>query len=246
MPLLECFFQCKALRQEKAMHVLVPNGKRPPEGFPVLYLLHGLSESHTSWLRKTRFEFCAANAGLLVVMADAGRSFYNREYWTFFAHELPELVSNMFPVDTRRKSTFVAGQSMGGFGALKLALTYPGRFAAVAALSPVTDINSFLSDAPQSHVKLPELESYFGPLSQVRGGGNDLFRLASGTAVMPRVYLTCGKKDFLLPQNRRFRDALLTAGYSLDYSEDDGGHSWDYFNGHIGTMLDFFNSERGK
>ena len=107
---------------------------------PVLYLLHGLSDDDTIWLRRTSIERYVAPLGLAVVMPQVHRSFYTDEayggrYWTFLSEELPALVGSLFRVSSRREDTFVAGLSMGGYGALKWALRQPERFAAAASLS---------------------------------------------------------------------------------------------------------------
>src|SRR6476619_7886720 len=106
---------------------------------PVLYLLHGLSDDDTIWLRRTSIERYVAALGLAVVMPQVHRSFYTDEaygnrYWTYLSEELPEIVHGFFRLSRRREDTFVAGLSMGGYGALKWALRDPGRFAAAASL----------------------------------------------------------------------------------------------------------------
>src|SRR5213080_4930690 len=112
---------------------------------PVLYLLHGLSDDDTIWLRRTSIERYVAPLGLAVVMPQVHRSFYTDQasggnYWTFLSEELPELVGTLFRVSQRREDTFVAGLSMGGYGAVKWALRQPDRFAAAASLSGGLDV----------------------------------------------------------------------------------------------------------
>ena len=100
-------------------------------GPPLLYLLHGLSDDHTAWLRYTSIERYAEAAGLAVVMPAAGRSFYADEahghrYWTYVCEELPQVVGDFFRVSQRRRRTPTSpGLSMGGYGAMKLALRHP-------------------------------------------------------------------------------------------------------------------------
>jgi putative tributyrin esterase len=151
---LRCDFYSEALGLATSMTVLVPQPTRTqirvvgaPSGAspPVLYLLHGLSDDDTMWLRSTSIERYVAPLGLAVVMPQVHRSFYADQpdggrYWTFLSEELPELVGSMFQVSQRRKDTFVAGLSMGGYGAFKWALRHPERFAAAASLSGVLDI----------------------------------------------------------------------------------------------------------
>ena len=155
--LLTCDFFSEALEVGTSMTVLLPQATEAQVGvasaetkqdaFPVLYLLHGLSDDHTAWLRYTSIERYASAAGLAVVMPAVGRSFYADEasghrYWTYLSEELPELVESFFRVSQRREDTYVAGLSMGGYGAVKLALTHPERFAAAASLSGALDVVS--------------------------------------------------------------------------------------------------------
>ncbi len=111
----------------------------------MLYLLHGMSDDHTAWLRYTSIERYAARHGLAVVMPAVGRSFYANEahghpYWDFLSEELPAVVGRFLRVSDRREDTFVAGLSMGGYGAFKWALRQPERFAAAASLSGALDV----------------------------------------------------------------------------------------------------------
>jgi len=149
MALLTCHFFSEALGVSTAATVLLPESARGQIGMggadvegppPVLYLLHGLSDDETIWTRRTSIERYVAERGLAVVMPRGGRSMYADEvhgggYWTFLTQELPRAVQQFFRVSDRREDTFVAGLSMGGYGAFKWALREPWRFAAAASLS---------------------------------------------------------------------------------------------------------------
>src|SRR3954463_14247195 len=154
MALLRCDVFSDALGLSTSMTVILPQpttsqigmtGGAPAEPPPVLYLLHGLSDDDTIWLRRTSIERYVAPLGLAVVMPQVHRSFYADEayggrYWTFLSEELPQLVGSLFRISDRREDTFVAGLSMGGYGALKWALRQPDRFAAAASLSGAVDV----------------------------------------------------------------------------------------------------------
>src|SRR4051795_761569 len=116
MALVHCDFYSDALEVSTSMTVLLPQETRTqigmtnrvagPAGAPVLYLLHGLSDDHTTWQRRTSIERYAAPLGLAVVMPAVHRSFYADEvhghaYWTFLSQELPELVQSFFRVSDR-------------------------------------------------------------------------------------------------------------------------------------------------
>ena len=161
MALLTCDFFSESLEFGTSMTVVLPqptlgqvgvdpgaDDQAPP---PLLYLLHGRSDDHTAWLRYTSIERYASAAGVAVVMPAVARSFYADEatghrYWTYLSEELPEIVQRFFRVGDRREDTFVAGLSMGGYGALKWAFTQPERFAAAASLSGAVDVVGFTKD----------------------------------------------------------------------------------------------------
>jgi len=142
MALLHCNFYSQVLRVAASMDVILPEraclaGAR----VPVLYLLHGLSDDHTIWQRRTSIERYAEARQIAVVMPAVGRSFYTDmaagpAYWTYVSEEIPALASALFPLSDQRRDCCVAGLSMGGYGALKLGLRCPGRFAAAATPGP--------------------------------------------------------------------------------------------------------------
>src|SRR3712207_1096864 len=149
MAFLTCNAFSESLEMGVTLNVVLPqatesqigvNASVTPGDLPLLYLLHGLSDDHSAWLRYTSIERYAAEAGVAVVMPAVGRSFYANEaqghrYWDYVSDELPRIIGDFFRVSTRPQDTFVAGLSMGGYGAMRLALTFPDRFAAAATLS---------------------------------------------------------------------------------------------------------------
>ena len=247
MALLHCDFFSDVLGLSCSMDVILPQrpvaGDAAPERFPTLYLLHGLSDDHTIWQRRTSIERYVADLGLAVVMPAVGRSFYTDmtsglRYWTFVSEELPALCRGLFPLSARRADTFVAGLSMGGYGAFKLALRCPERFAAAASLSGALDMASLIETDP---ARGPEMQNVFGDLARLRGSDNDLLHLAEVVArsagPKPRLFQWCGTEDFLYPSNLAFRDHARRLGLDLAYSESPGGHDWSCWDARIQDVL---------
>jgi len=150
MILNEVNFFSETLGLRSTMYVLLPQrsatvtNKRTPK-YRTLYLLHGHSDDHTAWMRWSSIEKYAEGLNLAVVMPAVYLSFYTDmahggAYWQFISEEVPAVVRNMFPLSAERKDNFVAGLSMGGYGAFKLALTHPEHYAAAASLSGAVDI----------------------------------------------------------------------------------------------------------
>ena len=253
MALMHCHFFSDVLGLSCTMDVVLPQktagqigmeGRADRERFPVLYLLHGLSDDHSIWQRRTSIERYVADLGLAVVMPAVERSFYTDmarglRWWTFVADELPAICRGFFPLSDRREDTFVAGLSMGGYGAFKLALRHPESYAAAASLSGALDMAA-LANAPDNE-RRPELENVFGPLAALPGSGHDLLHLAEQVAAAdgpkPLLYQWCGLDDFLHPANLTFRDKAEALGLPLTYTEGPGDHQWQHWDEHIQHVL---------
>lgn len=246
----------EALAMSTSMVVLLPQaaagqigmaGSAPGEDDgdlpPVLYLLHGLSDDCTIWERRTSIERYASAAGLAVVMPEVRRSFYADEavgeaYWTFVSEELPALVARSFRISTDRADTFVAGLSMGGFGALKLALAHPGRFAAAASLSGVVDLAA--TDLP-SLSRTGHLAERVWDGRDITGTADDLPGLlrAAAPGTLPRLYLACGTEDVLIQQNRDVIALAEELGHDVTTSIGPGEHEWGLWDREIAAVIDW-------
>ncbi len=253
MALIRCDFFSEALAVGTSMTVLLPqpgggqigvDGRSAGGPPPVLYLLHGLTDDDTAWTRYTSIERYAAAKGLAVVMPQVHRSFYADEaygmkFWTFLSAKLPEVVSTFFRVSTRRADTFVAGLSMGGYGAVKWALRQPERFAAAASLSGALDVAHLQRYDRRPHMR--ELTARVFAGRDVAGSPDDLLHLVATTdpGTLPRLMLRCGTEDHLVAQNERFVAACREHGVALDSGFGPGAHEWGYWDTEIRTVLDW-------
>ena len=210
----------------------------------VLYLLHGYSDDHSIWMRRTSVERYAAGHNLAVIMPAVNHSFYCNEengerYWDFISEELPEVVHRFFKVSDRPEDTFVAGLSMGGYGAMRLALTYPERFAAAGSFSGVVDLVSEIRKTPDRH----NWERIFGDLNRLEGSGIDTFCLMkdkAGADKKPRLYVSCGTDDFLFCHHERFVPALRENGWDVrNYEKEGAVHEWGFWDEQIRAFIDF-------
>lgn len=246
MALLRCDFFSDVLELSTSMTVILPQSTSGQIGMsgsagegapPVLYLLHGLSDDDTTWLRRTSIERYVAPLGLAVVMPQVHRSFYTDQahggrYWTFLSEELPALVDGFFRVSDRREDTFVAGLSMGGYGALKWALNQPDRFAAAASLSGALDVRTLSG--------LRERRELFDRVFDGRiGEQDDLFALLAAAEVgtLPSLYVGCGTEDALIDGNVRFVDEATAAGADVQVDFRPGEHEWGLWDTAIRDVL---------
>jgi S-formylglutathione hydrolase FrmB len=236
-----------------AINVLLPE-RNPGDSqdkystpFRVLYLLHGYSDDQTAWQRQTSIERYAEGLNLAVVMPAGQNSFYTDmahggKFFTYLTGELPGVVHDLFPISTRREDTFVAGLSMGGYGAFKLALSRPDLYAAAASLSGAVDIAEVIKERDDpGHKGWPEImRNIFGDLEKVPGSQHDLFALAdkvSKAASKPRLFQYCGTEDALYKDNLRLRDFIRPLGFDYTYAETPGDHSWVYWDKMIQKVL---------
>lgn len=241
MSFAQLHWPSQVLGRQTTTWVLLPDQGTGP--FPALYLLHGLSDDHTIWMRQTRLESYVAGKPLMIVMPDGGRGFYANHHdggpqWaTHFGVELSGMIERIFPAIPTRAGRFIGGLSMGGFGSLRIALGYPDRFSSVTCHSGAVLGPGRRKDLPPSK----EWKSIVGPIGW-ENSGNDLTPLAKQAAtvgLLPRMKIDCGIDDFLLDDNRLFHKQLADAGIAHDYVEHPGGHNWDYWDLHVRDAIDF-------
>jgi S-formylglutathione hydrolase FrmB len=244
MALLDIRLSPSSLGHASSVSVILPQRPCPKGGWPTLYLLHGWSDDDSVWARRTSVERYVDGLNLAVVMPDGNLSFYTDmvagpAYATYVCQELPELLGQWFRLSSARDKTFIAGNSMGGYGAFKSALTHPDKFGAAMAFSGVLDLVYRITQEPP--VPAEGLNRVFADLDALAGGEHDLCALLEKCPLdrRPKLWARCGTSDYLLNSNRRFRDQAEKAGYPLSYSESPGDHDWAYWDANLPLALDW-------
>ena len=221
---------------------------------PVLWLLHGSTDDHTTWQRRTSIERYAAQRGLAVVMPAAELSAYANmahggDFYHYVAEELPQLMRSIFPLSDRREDNFIAGNSMGGYGAMKIGINHPDRYGAIGCFSAGAS-----NGKPRANKSGMFTDERWRLRNFMQTGGKDMegtledtcwmARQNLGREHLPRIYHTCGRADFLLDDARRTRDFFMSMEgnpYQYEYREYEGDHSWEYWDAHITDFLDWLN-----
>lgn len=250
MALFQIDFYSEVLQMCTNMQVLLPqnvsrHGFRgeTEAGYPSLLLLHGMYDDCTAWTRRTAIERYVDTTPLAVIMPSAHLSFYSDmyhggKYETYFREELPKIIHEFFPqISQRREDTYIAGLSMGGFGAVKLALRSPERYSKAVSLSGPLDLVM-----QAQYVEMNDFwHNLFGSVEELKGSVNDIPALAAETAKtaaqLPEFYLWCGKDDSLFPISRSGEDALRALGYSVESHTGDGAHTWDCWDREIARAI---------
>lgn len=260
MALFQCNFFSQTLYLNTNLNVIIPtfnsdellNKKmfdylRPGAKYQTLYLLHGAYGDYSDWMRLTGIERYAQEKKVAIIMPSGANSFYQNmahgeRYLDYMSKELPKFVTTMFPLSDKREDTFVAGLSMGGYGAFKLALTNPERFSCAASLSGALDIEAVLR-GPISEHNTFSVNNILDLSTKISESDSDLFTLAKKRrdeeVDLPRFFQSIGTEDFLYNINTAAKKKFELLGLDLTFEEHPGIHDWDYWDTHIQRVLDW-------
>lgn len=232
-----------ALNKMMGMNIILP--EQITGRVPVYYLLHGLSDDYTAWHRRSAIERHVQNLPLIVVMPDGGRYWYcdgvdAPRYESYIIKDLIGFIDRTFPTRAERGGRVIGGLSMGGYGAIKLALKFPDLFVAANGHSGAYDIAATDIAATDSLLHdIPECRHIFG--THPAGGKDDVHAIADRLepATAPALRIDCGVDDFLIDSNRRFHAHLASRGIAHEYAEFPGAHNWEYWDTHVQEALAF-------
>lgn len=205
---------------------------RIPAKYPVLYLLHGHGNDYLSWSRFTSLERYAEERRIAVATVSVGNkgymnAEYGENYYDFIAKELPEFVTANFPISERREDTYIAGASMGGYGALAHALGHPESYRAVGAFSPATDWGDRPSRIGHS---MPPMLSLYELLDADLEKGIEL----------PDIFCCIGAQDFLIESADRFHRHLDSLNIQHRCDRVEGfEHEWSFWDAQLPKFLDW-------
>lgn len=242
MALMQCEFFSAAMSMATSVRVILPDTCQMPEA-RVLYLLHGLSDNCTAWTRYTSIERYVRGQNIAVVMPEVQRSWYcdmknGLRYFEFISQELPQMVHKYFGLSLDREKSYIAGLSMGGFGAMKTALTYPDRYAGVGSFSGAVDLEAILQIHRENPLRMNEAVAILGPELTV-GPENDLKALLKKADSLPKMYLSCGEEDFLYEVNQEMHRYLTAQAIPHRYDHRPGDHTWDFWDRSVQDFLEY-------
>ena len=236
-----------ALKKRADITVYEPKSGDKAEDLPIVILLHGVYGSHWAWALKANvhktieslIEEKQCRPMLLVMPSDGlygdGSGYLphkaeNYEQW--IVEDVIQAVKEQFSTVSEKSPVFIAGLSMGGFGAMRLGAKYPKVFKAFSGLSSITHFDQF--------------EHFVADFSQLKrdaveqDGVSDW--LLKNKAILPPFRFDCGKADILIEANRELHNVLKLNDIPHDYFEFEGEHSWEYWEENIGKTLIFFNN----
>lgn len=257
MILSRCNFYSKILQNHVDVNVLLPSMSDNDHFFhgldeiyrerkpAVLYLLHGALDDYTMWLRHTNIERYAEKAGIAVVMPSGQNGFYcnamyGLRYYDYITEELPRFVEYTFPVAKERSARFVAGASMGGYGAARCALGRPDLYAAFGNFSGAVDPGKLAPLMEEMGFGFFRYDLIFGGSGRVAGSRDDLKVLAASCAELaekPYAFVACGEGDTNnYGMNRELYETLKDCGFQAEFMGGEGEHDWDFWD-HCARMF---------
>ena len=250
-------FLSETLHMSTNIQMFIPHDKSGP--FRVVYLLHGLHGDQGSWLDYSMLPIFAAKYNAVFVMPEATRSFYlnlryGRRYYDFLSDELPRICSRILNISEKREDTAAIGCSMGGYGALKLALSKPHQFGFCGAISPAClyfkpmldglrkDTGPYLKTGPEAREILADLYCAYGDGLEYNREYDivELVKSFPADKPRPKIYVACGTEDDLRKENLSFRDDMKNTEFDYTYEEWKGGHEWYFFNEALKKTLEFW------
>ncbi|WP_312641485.1 alpha/beta hydrolase family protein [Hydrogenoanaerobacterium sp.] len=259
MILCQCNFFSKALKNHVTLNVLIPSmpdndclhasySEIYPEGkkHKTLYLLHGALDDYSSWLRHTNIERYAEEKGIAVVMPSGQNGFYTNavsghDYFDFITEELPHFVQATFHLSSKREDNFIAGPSMGGYGASKCALSKPEQYGAFGCLSGAVNPPVLEGRMKAMGFDFFRYDLIFDGTDKIPGTNHDLYKLAGGLTHAehkPRSYIFCGIQDVANhDMNVALYEKLKEAGSDTTFCDGDGLHDWAYWDKCIGQFI---------
>jgi putative tributyrin esterase len=237
-------YHSHALKKASSLNVIFPDDPGASRPWGAFYLLHGLSDDQTIWIRRTSIERYVGSLPMIVVMPDGGRGWYTNAkapggaaYEDDLVKDVVGLIDRTFPVKAERAGRAIGGLSMGGYGAVKVGVKHHDKFCSVNSHSGAL---AFLHKKVEEAAELsPEFVPIFG--EKAKNGPEDPFALVEKVdhGRIPAMRLDCGKEDFLLDDNRAFHKHLDSLQIKHEYEEFPGSHDWAYWDEHVRAAIEF-------
>ncbi|WP_225743673.1 alpha/beta hydrolase family protein [Marinilactibacillus sp. Marseille-P9653] len=243
MTTVDATFFSKSLDRKVTYSAIIPKMNREMRMFKTLYLFHGYSGDRKDWFYAGQVEQLAESYNIAIILPSGENSYYvdhpnGMNYGQFVGEELIEESRSLFPLSCKREETWIAGLSMGGYGALRNGLYYSETFGKIAALSSriITKTSEFEEDRYPERI----MKVLIGSQDiQDIPDNIDLYELAKQSMSLPNIYMACGTSDFLYEDNVAFHNELKRLNIKHDYIEDTGDHNWNFWNKHIILAIDW-------
>ena len=247
--------KCKSLQRRTSISVILPadnihflqdSEEIVPQPYRTLYLLHGLYGSDDIFLANTYIQKFAEDHGIAIVIPCGENSFYvdnpkaHAYYGEYVGQELLDITRNIFPLSDKREDTFIAGFSMGGYGAIRNGLKYHENFSKIGMISPALITDDIADYADDDNVLRSRdfYESVFGNLDEIEGSDVDPKYLIDNCPDIPDIYMACGIDDFLFKKSADFYMYLRENNINATFVGDEGEHTWEFCDKYIKEFIE--------
>ena len=229
------------LNMDTHLVVILPE-KTDGKPLKSLYLLHGYSDDCTSWQRKTRIEQYAQEKNIAVICPEVAHSFYlnmkfGQKYSDYIRDELVSICEKMFNISKKAQDRYIAGLSMGGYGALRTCLLDPRRYAGCGCFSGAIDLKALVSATEE----IPdEWIGILGDNVTIDDDQDDfcLVEKLSNKKVATRFYVSCGKQDFLVNSYKAWVKRTSRLNWDITNESWNGTHEWLFWDKSIKKFID--------
>ena len=246
--------KCKSLQRRTSISVILPADnihflndmeEIVPKPYKTLYLLHGLYGSDDIFLANTSIQKFAEDNGIAIVIPCGENSFYvdnqkaHAYYGEYVGQELLDITRNIFPLSDKREDTFIAGFSMGGYGAIRNGLKYSQNFSKIGMISAALITDDIINYASDNNVLRSRdfYETIFGNLNELKGSDMDPKALIENCDDIPDIFMACGVNDFLYQKNVDFYEFLKSRNVDVEFIEAPGEHTWEFSDKHIKEFI---------
>ena len=247
--------KCRSLQRRTSISVILPSDNLHflqdteeivPQPYKTLYLLHGLYGSDDIFLANTSIQKFAEDHGIAIVIPCGENSFYvdnekaHAYYGEYVGQELLDITRNIFPLSDKREDTFIAGFSMGGYGAIRNGLKYFQNFSKIGMISAALITDEIVDYSDSSNVLRSRdfYGSVFGNLGDVKNSDKDPKYLIENCPDVPDIYMACGVDDFLFEKNADFYDFLKYKNIDATFVEAPGEHTWEFCDKYIKKFIE--------
>ncbi|KRO00152.1 alpha/beta hydrolase [Companilactobacillus kimchiensis] len=239
MTLMNLSYRTNYLHTYFKTTVVLPDTNRA--AYPVIWLLHGYTGDDSTWIRHVNIEQLARDHEVTIIMPEGRNSFYSDSafipYYSYFVDEFMPKMQSLLPISINREENFIAGSSMGGYGALKIVFRNNDKFSKVAALSPITDIEHF-RDNPKSPMAKETFDSIFDSPEKI--AQNQLINIYNNRQPKQEILTLCGDNDFMHEDNIMFKNFLsIHAKGRYTWMPVEGDHSWKTWGNNIKEVFDW-------